>query len=82
MMNARMAVDARGSVQRGDAVATDDTLTDGDKVLITGGEFAGASGTIVRVLASGNAEVRIVIFGRDAGTFAIELSHLTRSSSD
>ena len=61
---------------------TDDTLTDGDKVLITGGEFAGGRGTIVRVLANGKAEVRVAMLGRDAGTFAIELSHLTRSDSD
>ncbi len=77
----RMPV-VRGLIQGGDAMETDDTLTDGDKVLITGGEFAGGRGTIVQVLASGKAEVRVAMLERDAGTFAIELSHLTRSDSD
>ena len=62
-------------------MGTDETLGDGDEVLVTDGDHVGFRGTIVRVLASGNAEVRIVSFGRDAGTYAIELCHLARPDS-
>ena len=61
---------------------TDDTLGDGDEVLVTDGDLVGVRGIIVRVLASGKAEVRFVFSGRDAGTFAIELCHLARPDSE
>ena len=66
----------------GFTLGTADALSDGDEVLVTDGDLVGVHGTIVQVLAFGKAEVRFLNFGRDAGTFAIELSYLTRSDSD